>query len=66
MAPIKALCSERYKDWICKFEKLGVTCKELTGDTDVDDYYSIKDASLIFTTPVSPFSLARLSTPCPG
>lgn len=53
VAPIKALCSERYADWKEKFEPLGLTCKELTGDSDVDDFYSMKDASLIFTTPVS-------------
>ena len=53
VAPIKALCSERFEDWKTKFEKVGVTCKELTGDTDADDYYSIKDATIIFTTPVS-------------
>ncbi|KAF8315130.1 P-loop containing nucleoside triphosphate hydrolase protein, partial [Clavulina sp. PMI_390] len=33
MAPTKALCSERFKDWSRKFGPLGVTCVELTGDT---------------------------------
>lgn len=52
VAPIKALCSERYEDWKKKFESLGIVCKELTGDSGNDDLYSIKDASLIVTTPV--------------
>ncbi|KZT27339.1 P-loop containing nucleoside triphosphate hydrolase protein [Neolentinus lepideus HHB14362 ss-1] len=33
MAPTKALCSERYRDWTVKFEGLGIKCCELTGDT---------------------------------
>ena len=53
MARIKALCSERFENLKTKLDKVDVTCKELTGDTDADDYYSIKDATIIFTTPVS-------------
>jgi ATP-dependent DNA helicase HFM1/MER3 len=26
MAPTKALCSERYRDWTAKFDALGVKC----------------------------------------
>lgn len=52
VAPIKALCSERYEDWKKKFGSHGVVCKELTGDSDMDDFFSLKDATLIFTTPV--------------
>ncbi|EPQ57931.1 P-loop containing nucleoside triphosphate hydrolase protein [Gloeophyllum trabeum ATCC 11539] len=33
MAPTKALCSERFREWTTKFEVLGVKCCELTGDT---------------------------------
>ncbi|SJL00868.1 uncharacterized protein ARMOST_04182 [Armillaria ostoyae] len=33
MAPTKALCSERYRDWTAKFNSLGIKCCELTGDT---------------------------------
>ncbi|KAK0196704.1 hypothetical protein F5146DRAFT_1153057 [Armillaria mellea] len=33
MAPTKALCSERYRDWTAKFSSLGIKCCELTGDT---------------------------------
>ena len=31
IAPTKALCSERCKDWKNKFRLLGITCNELTG-----------------------------------
>ncbi|KAF8517515.1 P-loop containing nucleoside triphosphate hydrolase protein, partial [Hysterangium stoloniferum] len=33
MAPTKALCSERFRDWTSKFEPVGIKCCELTGDT---------------------------------
>ncbi|KAJ3595533.1 hypothetical protein NHX12_004836 [Muraenolepis orangiensis] len=51
MAPIKALCSQRYEDWKQKFGPLGLTCKELTGDTEIDDFFEIQDAHIIMTTP---------------
>ena len=53
MAPVKALCSERHDDWSMKFGSLGVTCKELTGDSDINDIYELSNVHLIFTTPVS-------------
>lgn len=52
VAPIKALCSQRYENWKQKFGPLGLNCKELTGDTEIDDYFEIQDAHLIMTTPV--------------
>ncbi|CAE6451269.1 unnamed protein product [Rhizoctonia solani] len=33
MAPTKAICSERSRDWTAKFSHLGIKCCELTGDT---------------------------------
>ncbi|KAF7778611.1 hypothetical protein Agabi119p4_2956 [Agaricus bisporus var. burnettii] len=33
MAPTKALCSERFRDWSGKFNPLGIEVCELTGDT---------------------------------
>ncbi|KAF8997948.1 P-loop containing nucleoside triphosphate hydrolase protein [Hymenopellis radicata] len=33
MAPTKALCSERHRDWTAKLAPLGIKCCELTGDT---------------------------------
>lgn len=52
MAPIKALCNQRYEDWKEKFGPIGLMCKELTGDTEMDDYFEIQDAHIIITTPV--------------
>ncbi|CAM9750894.1 unnamed protein product [Lampetra planeri] len=51
MAPIKALCREKFEDWQKKFGALGIQCKELTGDTDVDDDFEMQDAQIILTTP---------------
>ncbi|XP_039590583.1 probable ATP-dependent DNA helicase HFM1 [Polypterus senegalus] len=59
MAPIKALCSQRYDDWKQKFGPLGLNCKELTGDTEMDDFFEIQDAQLIMTTPEKWDSMTR-------
>lgn len=53
VAPIKALCSQRFDDWKEKFGPIGLTCKELTGDTVMDDLFEIQHANIIMTTPVS-------------
>ena len=50
---MKALCSERLEDWTGKFEPLGLRCKEVTGDSQFDDYFEIQGAQIIMTTPVS-------------
>ncbi|XP_052333326.1 LOW QUALITY PROTEIN: probable ATP-dependent DNA helicase HFM1, partial [Oncorhynchus keta] len=55
MAPIKALCSQRFEDWKNKFGPLGLSCKKLTGDTEIDDFFEIQDANIIMTTPVNAF-----------
>ena len=52
VAPIKALCSERHEDWQARFGPLGLQCSELTGDTQLDDYFELKNAQIIMTTPV--------------
>lgn len=52
VAPIKALCTERYTDWNAKFGPLGLICCELTGDTEIDDYFELQHAHIITTTPV--------------
>ncbi|TSQ69527.1 putative ATP-dependent DNA helicase HFM1 [Bagarius yarrelli] len=59
MAPIKALCSQRYENWKQKFGPLGLNCKEVTGDTEIDDYFEIQGAHLIMTTPEKWDSLTR-------
>lgn len=55
VAPLKALCSEKYNEWSEKFEKLhGLKCVELTGDSEqADDEAIIENANIICTTPVS-------------
>lgn len=52
VAPIKALCSERAEDWQAKFGPLGLHCCELTGDSQVDDYFELQRAHVVMTTPV--------------
>nr|XP_029498093.1 probable ATP-dependent DNA helicase HFM1 isoform X3 [Oncorhynchus nerka] len=59
MAPIKALCSQRFEDWKNKFGPLGLSCKELTGDTEIDDFFEIQDANIIMTTPEKWDSMTR-------
>lgn len=50
---MKALCSERYEDWSKKFGTIGMKCKELTGDSEMDDYLELQSANIVMTTPVS-------------
>lgn len=52
VAPIKALCSERFEDWNMKFGPLGLKCMELTGDSEIEDYYELQEVNIILTTPV--------------
>uniref|UniRef100_A0A3B3RIN2 DNA 3'-5' helicase n=1 Tax=Paramormyrops kingsleyae TaxID=1676925 RepID=A0A3B3RIN2_9TELE len=65
-APIKALCSQCYENWRQKFGSLGLNCKELTGDTEIDDFFEVQDAHVIMTTPEKWDSMTRkwrLSSP---
>ncbi|XP_021111324.1 probable ATP-dependent DNA helicase HFM1 [Heterocephalus glaber] len=59
MAPIKALCSQRFDDWKEKFGPIGLNCKELTGDTAMDDLFEIQHAHIIMTTPEKWDSMTR-------
>ncbi|KAI9009744.1 Sec63 Brl domain-containing protein [Gaertneriomyces semiglobifer] len=59
MAPTKALCNERTKDWQQKFRMLGLTCNELTGDTDNLRIYEIQQSNIIVTTPEKWDSMTR-------
>lgn len=52
VAPMKALCSERYENWTNRFSPIGLKCMELTGDTEMDDYFDLQDVHVILTTPV--------------
>lgn len=58
-APIKALCSERHRDWQRKFGPLGLHCVELTGDSDAADLRSVQSANIIITTPEKWDSVTR-------
>lgn len=59
LAPTKALCSERRKDWEKKFRNLGLNCTELTGDTDQAQISSVRQGDLIVTTPEKWDSMTR-------
>ncbi|XP_034469557.1 probable ATP-dependent DNA helicase HFM1 isoform X1 [Hippoglossus hippoglossus] len=59
IAPIKALCSQCFESWRKKFGPLGVICKELTGDTEIDDFFEIQDSHIILTTPEKWDSMTR-------
>ncbi|KAG1761698.1 Sec63 Brl domain-containing protein [Suillus occidentalis] len=53
VAPTKALCTEKYKEWTTKFGGLGITSCELTGDTVVFGkgvWGDAKNARIIVTT----------------
>ncbi|EIN07088.1 P-loop containing nucleoside triphosphate hydrolase protein [Punctularia strigosozonata HHB-11173 SS5] len=62
MAPTKALCAERARDWATKFEGIGVKCCELTGDTaqfGSSAWGDARHASIIVTTGEKWDSLTR-------
>ncbi|XP_065809388.1 probable ATP-dependent DNA helicase HFM1 [Labrus bergylta] len=59
MAPIKALCSQCFESWKKKFGPLGLNCKELTGDTEIDDFFEIQESHIILTTPEKWDSMTR-------
>ncbi|PPQ81219.1 LOW QUALITY PROTEIN: hypothetical protein CVT25_015743 [Psilocybe cyanescens] len=47
---LAALCSERFQDWVTKFEPIGLKCCELTGDTVVfgrDTWGEAKNATIM-------------------
>ncbi|KAF8643832.1 hypothetical protein AX16_008849 [Volvariella volvacea WC 439] len=62
VAPTKALCSERSRDWAIKFSPLGFKCYEFTGDTvqaGKSAWSDVKSASIIVTTGEKWDSLTR-------
>ena len=44
---IKALCSERAKDWSQKFRPLNITCFELTGDTAYSQMSEVQKGNIM-------------------
>ncbi|XP_062538185.1 probable ATP-dependent DNA helicase HFM1 [Armigeres subalbatus] len=59
IAPIKALCTEKFNDWKPKFERIGVKTAEVTGDTEMRDFWDLPDCNLILTTPEKWNSITR-------
>ncbi|ORY83303.1 P-loop containing nucleoside triphosphate hydrolase protein [Protomyces lactucae-debilis] len=59
VAPTKSLCRERAKDWSSKFSAFGLTCAEVTGDTDARNMHQVKTADIIITTPEKWDSVTR-------
>ncbi|KAJ3120674.1 Sec63, partial [Nowakowskiella sp. JEL0407] len=51
LAPTKALCAERASEWSKKFRTLGISCHEMTGDTDTEGYRRAQQSDIIVTTP---------------
>ncbi|XP_054729018.1 probable ATP-dependent DNA helicase HFM1 isoform X1 [Anastrepha obliqua] len=59
VAPIKALCAERFDDWKVRFGLIGVKCLLLTGDSELDELTRLRSAQVIITTPEKWDSLTR-------
>ncbi|XP_058831957.1 probable ATP-dependent DNA helicase HFM1 [Topomyia yanbarensis] len=59
IAPIKALCAEKFNQWREKFDRLGVKSAEVTGDTEFRDFWDLPDCNLILTTPEKWNSITR-------
>ncbi|XP_058448372.1 probable ATP-dependent DNA helicase HFM1 [Malaya genurostris] len=59
IAPIKALCTEKFHHWRENFERLGVKSAEVTGDTEFRDFWDLPDCNLILTTPEKWNSITR-------
>lgn len=45
------VCQEKVDDWARRFGAIGITCRELTGDTDTSDLAALNSADIICTTP---------------
>ena len=51
IGPTKALCQERMDDWTKRFSKFGITCIEITGDTEEINFIGLEKSHIIITTP---------------
>jgi ATP-dependent DNA helicase HFM1/MER3 len=49
VAPLKALCQQIHDEWSMKFGLIGVTVKELTGDTELQDLRELNNVDIILT-----------------
>ncbi|CAK7229006.1 ATP-dependent DNA helicase MER3 [Sporothrix curviconia] len=59
LAPTKALCAERTRDWQNKFKPLGLQVAEFTGDTSAAEVGRVRTATVIITTPEKWDSITR-------
>ncbi|TIB74309.1 hypothetical protein E3Q23_02738 [Wallemia mellicola] len=62
LAPTRALCSEKTRDWQAKFNSINLSVKEITGDLPFDAQSNIMDflhADIVVTTPEKWDSLTR-------
>lgn len=51
LAPSKALCAEKYNDWVGKFLTLGITVGVLTSETSIEETENVKGSNIIISTP---------------
>lgn len=59
MAPTKALCSERLRDWHSRFSPCSLDVQEVTGDSDAHSLRAVQNADIIITTPEKWDSMTR-------
>ncbi|KAM0824259.1 hypothetical protein ACQ4PT_070323 [Festuca glaucescens] len=59
IAPMKALVQEKMRDWTAKLGALGISCLEMTGDSEFYNKKAIHDSDLILTTPEKFDSMSR-------
>ncbi|KAK6627517.1 hypothetical protein RUM44_009995 [Polyplax serrata] len=57
VCPVKALCRERYNDWSIRFQTIGISSIEITGDGG--DYFDLVGYNIVITTPEKWDSLTR-------
>ena len=61
IAPSKALCEERYRDWSKRLLDINseINCVKVTGDSSPDTFSSVATAHVILTTPEKWDSVTR-------
>lgn len=67
VAPTKALIQEKMREWQEKFgsKSVGLTCQELTSDSDALPVKELQETDLILTTPEVLYKIVdRICTSC--
>lgn len=59
IAPTKAICEEKFREWNAKFPNHGLNVCQITGDSDEKDYGVVYKSNLIVTTPEKWDSMTR-------